>query len=601
MRKWLFAFVVSIVVLSLFFSACAPAPTPAPEVEEQVEVEEPEEVVVETEAEAEAPAETEVVEEETPVETEVVEEETPAEEVPAEKKVITFAWTQEPDSLNPFYTDMWFSAILQQLYLCWAWEFDDQNVAFPHLVTEIPSMDNGGLSEDGLTITLNLRDDIVWSDGTPITSADFKFTYDMIMADGNAVFSQYPYDYLEAVETPDERTVVMKFTEPFAPWLANFWRGILPKHVLEPVFEAEGSMAEAEWNSAPTVTCGPYVFDDWESGSFLRFTKNENYWKGVANIDEVFMQFVPDDAAQTAALAAGDADLGTFPPLSDVPKLQEAGLTVFSVNGGYSEGWFFNMRDMASPGVKDLVVRQAIAKSIDKQAIVDDLLLGLTEPAETYWDALKAGGFVSPDLVPWEFDPDGARQMLEEAGYVDSDGDGIREDADGNPLTLYHGTTIREIRQDIQAVTQQYLKDVGIDLQIQSWDADIFFGSYADAAPPAMGEVDIMEWSDSTYFPDPDTDYWLCSQIPTDENPWGYNYFICDEKLDALLQEQLVEINPDARAEIIREISTYVHDQVYWLGLYVDPDMWIVSNKVSNVKFSGVTPFYNIMEWDMTE
>jgi len=196
MRKWLFAFVVSIVVLSLFFSACAPAPTPAPEVEEQVEVEEPEEVVVETEAEAEAPAETEVVEEETPVETEVVEEETPAEEVPAEKKVITFAWTQEPDSLNPFYTDMWFSAILQQLYLCWAWEFDDQNVAFPHLVTEIPSMDNGGLSEDGLTITLNLRDDIVWSDGTPITSADFKFTYDMIMADGNAVFSQYPYDYL---------------------------------------------------------------------------------------------------------------------------------------------------------------------------------------------------------------------------------------------------------------------------------------------------------------------------------------------------------------------------------------------------------------------
>jgi peptide/nickel transport system substrate-binding protein len=588
MRKWLFPVIVSIVVLSLFFSACAPAPTPAPEVEEQVEVEEPEEEVV-VETEAEAPSETEVVEEETPV----------VEEVPAEKKVITFAWTQEPDSLNPLYTQMWFSAILQQLYLCWAWEYDDQNVAFPHLLLEIPSMENGGLSEDGLTITLNLRDDIVWSDGTPITSADFKFTYDMAMADANAVSSQYPYDYLESVETPDERTVVMNFSEPFAPWLANFWRGILPKHVLEPVFEADGSMAEAEWNLAPTVSCGPYVFEEWESGSFLRFTKNENYWKGVANIDEVFMQFVPDDAAQTAALAAGDADLGTFPPLSDVPKLQEADLEVFSVNGGYSEGWFFNLRDMASPAVKDLVVRQAIAKAIDRQAIVEDLMLGLTIPAETYWDSIKS--YVSLDINPWEFDPDAARQMLEEAGYVDSDGDGIREDADGNPLTIYQGTTIREIRQDIQAVTQQYLRDVGIDMQILSLDSDIFFGSYVDGAPPAVGELDIMEWSDSTYFPDPDTEYWLCSQIPNDEKPEGVNFFICDEKLDLLFQKQLIEIDTDAREELFHEISKYIHDQVYWLGLYVDPDMWIVSNKVSNVKFSGVTPFYNIMEWDISE
>lgn len=516
-------------------------------------------------------------------------------------KVVTFAWTQEPDSLSPFYTDMWFSAILQQLYLCWAWEFDDQNVAFPNLVTEIPSKENGGLSEDGMTITLTLRDDIVWSDGTPITSADFKFTYDMIMADGNAVFSQYPYDALESVETPDELTVVMQFSEPFAPWLANFWRGILPKHVIEPVFEAEGSMAEAEWNLAPTVSCGPYVFEEWESGSYLRFVKNENYWKGVANIDEVFLQFVPDDAAQTAALAAGDADLGTFPPLSDVPGLQDAGLQVFSVNGGYAEGWFFNMRDMASPAAKDLIVRQAVAMSIDREAIANDLLLGLTVPANTLWDAMAGQGYVSPDITPWEYNPEEARNFLETNGYVDSDGDGIREDPDGNPLVLYHGTTIREIRQDIQAVTQQYLREVGIDLQIQSWDADIFFGSYSDGAPPAMGEVDIMEWSDSTYFPDPDTDYWLCSQLPDDDNPWGYNYYICDETLDALFQAQLVETDPAARVEIFHEITKYMHDQVYWLGLYVDPDMWIVSSDLTGVKFSGVTPFYNIMEWDFTE
>lgn len=525
----------------------------------------------------------------------------PAPEEPMEPKVVTFAWTQEPDSLNTYYSDMWFADILGQLFLCWAWEYDDQNLPYPHLVTEIPSIKNGGLSEDGLTITLKLRDDIVWSDGTPITSTDFKFTYDMIMEDANAVNSQYPYDYLDSVETPDDLTVVMNFAEPFAAWESAFWQGILPAHILQPVFDAEGSLSDAEWNLAPTVGCGPYVFDEWESGSFMRFVKNENYWKGTAKIDEVFLQFVPDDAAQTAALAAGDADLGTFPPLSDIPALQDAGLTVFSVNGGYSEGWFFNLRDMASPGAKDLVVRQAVAMSIDRKAIVDDLLLGLSEPAETLWDALAASGFVSPDIVPWEYDPEGAKAMLEAAGYVDSDGDGIREDLEGNPLMLIHGTTIREIRQDIQAVAQQQLKEVGIDLQIQSWDSDIFFGSYSDGAPPAVGEIDIMEWSDSTYFPDPDTDYWLCSQLPSDENPYGYNYYTCDEELDALFQAQLVETDPEKRVEIFHQITKYMHDNVYWFGLYVDPDMWIVSSDLTGVKFSGITPFFNIMEWDFVE
>lgn len=584
-HKQLFSLLAILVIALLALSACGgtTAPTEAP-----AAVEEPAAAVEEPAAAVEEPAA-------------AVEEAPAAVEEPAKPKVVTFAWTQEPDSLAPFYTQMWFSSILHQVYLCWAWEFDDQNTAYPNLVTEIPSLENGGLSEDGLTITLHLRDDIVWSDGEPITSADFKFTYDMVMADENVVNSQYPYDTLNSIETPDDKTVVMNFIEPYAPWLANFWRGILPAHVLQPVFDADGSLTEADWNLAPTVGCGPYVFGDWESGSYLRFVKNENYWKGTANIDEVFLQFVPDDAAQTAALSAGDADLGTFPPLSDVPALEAAGLNILSVNGGYSEGWFFNFRDMASPAIRDVRVRQAIAMSIDREAIVSDLMLGLSTTAETLWDAISAAGYVSPDIVPWKYDPEAAKALLEEAGYVDTDGDGIREDADGNPLVLSHGTTIREIRQDIQAVAQQQLREVGIDLQIQSLDSDIYFGGYADGAPPAVGDMDIMEWSDGSYFPDPDTDYWLCSQLATDENPSGYNYYGCDEELDALFQAQLIEIDPAKRIEIFHQISKYMHDNVYWLGIYVDPDMWIVNPDLTNVKISGVTPFFNIAEWDIAE
>jgi peptide/nickel transport system substrate-binding protein len=207
--------------------------------------------------------------------------------------------------------------------------------------------------------------------------------------------------------------------------------------------------------------------------------------------------------------------------------------------------------------------------------------------------------YESPDIEPWPYDPEGAKALLEEAGWVDRDGDGIREDADGNPLTLIHGTTIREIRQDIQAVTQQMLREVGIDLEIPSWDSDLFFASYADGSPAALGEVDIMEWSDCTNFPDPDYYYWLCSELPDDENPWGANYFICDEYLDELFQQQLVTLNAEERKQIFWEISKYMHDQVYWLGLYVDADYWMVGERLTGVDISGVTPFFNVIEWDI--
>jgi peptide/nickel transport system substrate-binding protein len=460
---------------------------------------------------------------------------------------------------------------------------------------------NGGLTPDGLVLTLHLRDDIVWSDGKPITSADFVFTYEMVMSDANAVTSQYPYDQVKSVEAPDERTVVVTFTTPFAAWQALLWRGILPKHVLEPTFAEKGSMQEAEWNRAPTVGCGPFVFAEWESGNYVHFVRNENYWLGPAKLDDVYFKIVPDDASQTAALAAGDADIGTFPPLSDVPILQAAGLNIVLESSGYAEGMFFNFREMANPGARDVKVRQAVAQAIDREAINRDLLLGLSHVPNTFWDPLAASGYVSPDVVPWQYDPEAAKKLLDDAGWTDRDGDGIREDANGNELKLVHGTTIREIRQDVQAVVQQQLKAVGIDLELMSQESDLYFGSFSDGAACAVGTVDIMEWSDAPSFPDPDKDYWLCDQIPSADNPWGWNYFGCDEKLDGLFRQQLATIDPAARAKIIQEIGLYMHNQVYWYGLYDDPDYWVVNPRLSNVRFSGVSPLFSIGEWDVTE
>ena len=97
------------------------------------------------------------------------------------------------------------------------------------------------------------------------------------------------------------------------------------------------------------------------------------------------------------------------------------------------------------------------------------------------------------------------------------------------------------------------------------------------------------------------TSYWLCSELANDDYPWGYNYYGCDETLDELFQRQIVTINAQERAEIFYEITKYMHDQVYYIGMWEDPDIWIIGKRLTGTKFSGVTPFYNIMEWDVTD
>lgn len=513
-------------------------------------------------------------------------------------KVATFIFTQEFDTLNPLYTNMWFSEITQQLWNAWAWNFNDKNEAVPYLVKELPTMENGGISADGKTITLHLREDIKWSDGTPLTSDDFVFTYEMAISPKNAVASTYPYDQLEGIDAPDKYTVVMKFSEPFAPWQATFWKGILPAHVLKPVYDKDGTIDNAEWNLKPTVGCGPYIFKEWESGSFARFVVNENYWGEKPKIGEIFIRFVPDDASQVAALKAGDGDLGTFIAYSDIPALEEAGVKIVSVFSGYNEGMFFVIsEEVGHPAMLDVRVRKAIAMGINRESITKNLLLGKTGVPASYWDALPF--YNTPPLQNYPYDPEAAKKLLDEAGWVDTNGDGVR-DKDGVELVLTYGTTIREVRQDTQAVVQQDLAKIGIKVELMSYDSDVFFASYDQQGPAAKGELDIMQWSDTSNFPDPDYYYWYCDEIPTDEYPQGANWqFLCDEELDGLFRLQAKQVDPTERQKTFAKINQIFFDKVYWLGLWQDPDLWAIGKRLTNYKLSGVTPFYSIVEWDI--
>jgi peptide/nickel transport system substrate-binding protein len=225
--------------------------------------------------------------------------------------------------------------------------------------------------------------------------------------------------------------------------------------------------------------------------------------------------------------------------------------------------------------------------------------LGLTKVPASFWDALPY--YNNPPLENYPYDPDQAKALLDKAGWVDANGDGVRE-KDGVVLEIDHATTIRETRQDAQAVMQQQLAAVGIKLNVQAVDDTLYFSSYADNGPAARGEYDIQEWSDGPLFPDPDLYYWLCDQIPTDENPVGENWFyICDSELDRLIQLQSTQVNVVERQKTISQINQLFYDKVYIIGLWQDPDVYAVNPRLKNVKFSGVTMFFNIGEWDLEQ
>jgi peptide/nickel transport system substrate-binding protein len=493
---------------------------------------------------------------------------------------------------------MWFTWTTWQMFDHWAWEYDQNNEPFPMLVTEIPSVENGGVNADGTVITMHLRDDMKWSDDAPLNADDFIFTWEMAVSPQNTVTTTYPYDMIESVTAPDPLTVVVTFSEPFAPWLANLWHGILPAHILQPIYDSEGTIDNADWIKNPTVGCGPYNFAVWESGSYARFVRNDNYWGTPPIIDEIFIRFVPDDASQVAALKAGDADLGTFIAYSDVPTLQEANLDVVIEPSGYNEFMFFLVNaEKGHPALLDARVREAIALAINRDGINHDLHFDLTKTPTSFWDALPY--YNDPPLQPYPYDPEQAKQLLDEAGWIDSNGNGIR-DKDGVELEISHATTIREDRQDVQAVIQQDLADVGIKLDVNAVDDTLFFSSYAENGPAARGEYDIQEWSDGPLFPDPDIYYWLCDEIPSDDYPTGENWFyLCDPELDRLIQLQATQTDPVERRDTISQINQLFYDQVYIIGMWQDPDVYAIGPRLKNVKFSGVTMFYNIGEWDL--
>jgi peptide/nickel transport system substrate-binding protein len=529
-----------------------------------------------------------------------------AEALLAKPRVVTMTFFEEPDSLNDLYTVMWYAGLAIDLFNPGLWLWDDNLEPSLEMAAAFPTKANGLISEDGLTITIPINPKARWSDGEPVTADDFVFTYEMVLDPANTVQTTWPYeDYLESVTAQDDYTLVLKFSETFAPWSTTIFDFVLPEHVLRPVFEAEGTLDDADWNRNPTVVNGAFIPKEWVAASHLIFEANPNYWRGRPKLNEIHVLVVPDDEAQMAAIKTGDTDIGIFLSYADIPTIEELpDVDLIMVLSGYNESWFFNLSTdevaikNGHVALQDVRVRQAIAYAVDFDAICEELLYGKTYPPGTLWEETP---FAYPDANLYKYDPEKAKSLLDEAGWVDSNGDGTR-DKDGVELVLVYSTTAgREVREQTQVVAMQYLADVGIGVEVANNSYDTMWNSYGDGGPIATGNYDIAEWSTtSDGFPDPSYSGWLCSEIPSDEFPEGGNWYgICDEELDALFQAESVEVDPTRRIELYYDIGKIMADKVYWLGVWHDNDLWTVNKHAGNVRISGADCFWNCWEWDV--
>jgi peptide/nickel transport system substrate-binding protein len=242
-------------------------------------------------------------------------------------------------------------------------------------------------------------------------------------------------------------------------------------------------------------------------------------------------------------------------------------------------------------------VRLALAMAFNRDQINEDLNLGVTHTPASFWENTP---YARPGAEPYPYDPAEAARLLDEAGWVDTNGDGIR-DKDGVELQLRYITNQRQIRMDVQAIVQQAFGELGIDVTLENYPSEVFFADYANDGPGSRGRYDIQEYSSATDFPDPNTTRFTCAEIPSDDKPEGINdQGYCNPELDELFAEQARTTDPQARIELFHQIDQIITDDVIWVGVWYDPDLWAINNRVQNTLVSGADPFWNIVNWEMS-
>jgi peptide/nickel transport system substrate-binding protein len=516
---------------------------------------------------------------------------------------------EEPATLNPYLA---VAAIVEQVsdatvvglsYVDASGEFQ------PELAQEIPTIANGGVSEDFLTVTWRLRPDLRWSDGEPITSADIVCTWEAVIDPNSGTVLSTGMELIESIETPDELTAVLTYSAVNNAYPNQFASGLFPCHAIG----APDDMENWEWNRNP-IAAGPYVLTQWNSGESIIMDRNPNYYEeGKPSIDRLIFAIVPDPGAQVAMMVRGEGDIHLWPGAGSAEEYAPAieGVARYAeAPGQWNMALRFNLSqpfdddpgaEPPHPFLGDLRVRQAVAHAIDYDTIINNLIDGL-EPAVT---DLAYGWFQCDTERVYNYDAETARQLLEEAGFVDTDGNGIREcrgceySQEGAELSLQmEGYTNYQPLVRLQEFLVEMFREVGIRATIQNDDFSIIFGSYADGAPRKTGNFDMLIYDASLSIEPHATiaNRYHSSNIPGPDHPAGENYMRwINERADAAIERAGSTVEITERQAAYCELAEEIATDLPQVNIFLFNEAYGASNRMSGYTIN----IWGSLTWDV--
>jgi peptide/nickel transport system substrate-binding protein len=507
------------------------------------------------------------------------------------KGQLTVGFSQEPTVFNPHMPHIEVDEGIHFSIFDPLFYVDEKGAFVAALAAEVPTVENGGISADGLSWKVKLRDDVKWHDGTPFTAEDVKSTLELLVNPNFRSWRKTGHEFVRDLTVVSPTEITWKMEKPFAPYpsiLASTF--ITPKHIL-------GTAADpntAPFNNAPVGT-GPFKWKQRVAGDYILLEANKDYFGDGPHIATLIYKYVPDLNVMYTQFKAGDIDVAGLqwitPDHYDEAKTLE-GKVVSVVPGSTIESLTLNME---RPQFKDPKVREALYHAIDKQSIIDALYYGLPTPTESY--VPQQSYYYNPDLPKHEYSPDKAKALLDEAGWVPGS-DGVRA-KDGVKLAFTCSTTAgNHIREQVQQYMQQSFKDLGIEMTISNLPPAVMWGDYW-----MLSQFDsVIVGLDFLTGPDPDTsDFFRSTSSPAKGGSGQNNWQFANKEVDDLLTQGGSLFVPEERRAAYFRVQEIMRQELPLLPLFQYATVRGYKQGVEGVAYSINTRIdtWNVGRWSL--
>ncbi|RMC36258.1 peptide ABC transporter substrate-binding protein [Paracoccus alkanivorans] len=471
---------------------------------------------------------------------------------------IIVGFSQEPTVFNPLMPRIEVDDGVQLSLFDALFRISPEGEFIPALAAEVPTIENGGLSEDGLEWRVKLRDDVKWHDGEPFTAEDVKFTLELVVDPNFRSWRTTGHDLVRDLTVVSPTEITWRMEEPFAPYMAILVETMMvPKHILGP----EEDRNNAPFNQAPVGT-GAFKWGSRTAGDHLELVANPDYFGEGPYIERLIYKYIPDLTVLYTQFKSGDIDIAGSQYITP-DNYEEAktlpGKVVEVVPSPTVESLFLNME---RPQFKEKAVREALYAALDKQAIIDALYYGLPTPTESYLP--QQSFFYNPDLPQHEFNIERANQILDEAGWTRGAG-GIRE-KDGVRLSFTNSTTSgNHLREQAQQFIQQTFAEIGVEMTISNKPPAVMWGDYWTNSEFDTVIVGIV----FTTGADADvTVRFHSGAIPAQDGAGSNTGQYQNEEVDKLLEQGTSTFVPEERKEIYHQLQKIIRDDLPLLPMF---------------------------------